>query len=148
MLNLGLGFLLVACAATLSALQGWALSGPARAARHLLAWLAGTLLVSTMLGVAWAVAWYPRDLPLGAPRPAAPELPGALATLLHWIVALGVAAALAAGAVHARALAGDDPRESPRDVWIGRAVVQGITLAVVGGIGFVTLLVTALGQIG
>ena len=146
MLNLGLGILLVACAATLSALQGWALRGPARRVRHVLAWLAGTVLVSTMLGVAWAIAWYPRDLPPGAPRPEVPTLPAPLATMLHWVVALGVAAALGAGALHARQLAGDR-HESERDAWIGRAVVQGIALVVVGAIGFVALLLTALGQI-
>lgn len=143
MLNLGLAVLLAACAFLLSTLQEWALRGTVPLVRHLVAWLAGTLLVSAVVTFAWRLVATPAGASPGA---AAPALGDSVTTVLHWIVALGVAAALAAGALHARQV-DDDAHESAHDRWVGRAVVQGVALFVVGFGGFFVLLLTAIGQI-
>ena len=132
MFSAGLFVLLLACALVLSALQGWALDGESRVVRHLVAWLAGTLLVSAVLVACWGVAATWRPIAGGGlPRPIA--LLGLTAS-----VALGVAAALGGGAVHARRAAGER--------WIGRAMVQGVTLCVVGTLGTVALVFLAVSQ--
>ena len=153
----GFTILLLACALFLSSLQGWALRGSARLPRHLLAWVSGTALVSIVLVVTWSVAMAPRAVLAGASAFAHMPVPRpGVVLLLDAIVALGVAAALGAGAMHARVMharmlrarhAGRHPRTVARGAWIGRAMVQGVALCAVGGIGAAALLLVAMAQL-
>ena len=143
MFNFGVAILLVACAAVLSTLQGWALRRPGRLPRHLMAWLAGSVLLSGIVSFAVRLATVPRNAPLGYERP---HWPDAVIVVFHWIVAIGVAAALAAGAVHARQVDGDS-HETIRDRWLGRAAVQAVALFVVGFVGFFLLFLVGIAQI-
>lgn len=135
MLQAGLLLLIAACALTLSALQGWALRGGKRFARHVVAWGIGTVLVSVLLTAAWQVARHPRA-PFGT-------IPLPQLTVLHWVVGLGVAAALGAGAVQARRL--DRRAEPAGDSWLARAVAQGVSMLVVTGAGLALLVLVLLG---
>jgi len=145
MFSAGLLVILLACTLLLSSLQGWALRGRGSLPRHLVAWLAGTALVSAVLVATWGVALGVRG---PTPRPH-------VALVLDAVVALGVAAALGAGAMHARLVhgrmlqarrTGAHPRAVARNAWFGRAAVQGVTLCVVGGVGAVALLLVAIGR--
>ena len=145
MFSAGLLVVLLACTLLLSSLQGWALRGRGSVPRHLVAWLLGTALVSAALVATWGVALGVRG---PAPRPH-------VALILDVVVALGVAAALGAGAMHARRSrgrmlharrAGAHPRAVARSAWVGRAAVQGATLCVVGGVGAVAILFAAVGR--
>ena len=145
MFGTGLGILALATALLLSALQGWALRGEAPVLRHLFAWLAGTVAVSSVLAACWNVISAPRALAVASLSPRALALNPPLLLVRYSIPASGVAAALGAGAVHARTA--DDEAYDGRDAWISRAVVQGVALFVVGGIGALALIVVAVAQV-
>lgn len=127
MIGLGLLLLVAASALLLSALQGWALRGRWRLARHLLAWGAGTVLVALPLAAAWRMAGRAPDAPVAA-------------TLLAWVAGTGVAAALVAGALHWRARA-RRARGPVREAWVARALAQGATLALCGAATLALLVV-------
>jgi hypothetical protein len=145
MFSTGLGILALATALLLSALQGWALRGQARLRRHLLAWVAGTVAVSSVLAACWNVISAPRALAVASLSPRALALNPTLLLVLYSVTAVGVAAALGAGAVHARSA--DEDAYDARDAWISRAVVQGVALFVVGGLGALALIVVAVVQV-
>ena len=145
MFGTGLGILALATALLLSALQGWALRGEARLLRHLFAWVAGTVAVSSVLAGCWNVMAAPRALAVASLPPRALALNPAMLLVLYSVTAIGVGAALGAGAVHARTA--DDDAYDERDAWISRAVVQGVALFVVGGIGALALIVVAVAQV-
>lgn len=149
MLSTGLGILALATALLLSALQGWALRGDAgggRLRRHLFAWVAGTTVVASVLAACWNVMSAPRALAVVSLPPRTLALDPLMLLVLSTVTAVGVAAALGAGAVHARQ-AGDDEYDSASDAWISRAVVQGIALFVVGGLGALALIIVAVAQV-
>jgi len=129
MLPTGLLVLIAIAAVLLSTAQGWALRAPARGARHLLVWAAGTLLIG-----AGAAAYCARFLaPPGGPPW---ELPPAVLVALRTAAAVATGAGLIAGVVHART-----PRPSAGpDRWMERAAVHGIALAVTA-VGTVVVLV-------
>lgn len=145
MFGTGLGILALATALLLSALQGWALRGDAPLLRHLFAWVAGTVAVSSVLAACWNIMSAPRALAVASLPPRALALSPTMLAVLYSITAVGVAAALGAGAVHARTA--DDDAYDERDAWIGRAVVQGVALFVVGGIGALALIIVAVAQV-
>lgn len=148
MLGTGLGIIALATALLLSALQGWALRGDVgggRLMRHLLAWVVGTVAVASVLILCWNAASAPRALAVASLPPRALALDPALLLVLYSVTAVGVGAALGAGAVHARQLDGED--YDVRDAWISRAVVQGVALFVIGGLGAVALIVVAVAQV-
>ena len=140
MFSAGLFVLLLACALLLSSLQGWALRGRAHTSRHLLVWLAGTAAVSLVLAAGWGVAMSSR---LGTPLMPVPR--SAAILLLDVVVAIGVGAALGAGVLHTRRV-GATTRRRLREAWLARAMVQGVTLAIVGGIGTATIVALAVAR--
>jgi len=144
MFSTGLGLLALATALLLSALQGWALRGEARLLRHLFAWAMGTVAVASVLVACWNVMSAPRALAVATLPPRALALNPTLLLVLYSVTAVGVAAALGAGVVHARTA--DDDSYDARDAWISRAVVQGVALFVVGGLGALALIVVAVVQ--
>ena len=153
MFSTGLGIIALATALLLSALQGWALRGGAdgtgagggRLLRHLLAWAAGTMAVSAVLAGCWNIMSAPRALAVASLPPRALALNPLMLLVLSSATAIGVAAALGAGAVHARTA--DEDAYDARDAWISRAVVQGVALFVVGGIGALALIIVAVAQV-
>src|SRR5690349_10147397 len=157
MFSAGLILLVFACALLLSSLQGWALRGGRPVPRYVVAWLAGTALVSLVLVATWGVAVGARQLADGVAALSRIPVPRAdVVLVLDVIVALGVAAALGAGAMHARMVrarmrrarhAGRHPRDVVRGAWVSRAAVQGATLCLVGGVGAATLLLASLARL-
>ena len=131
MFAIGIGLKLLVSALLLSAIQGWALArdGARRVLRHLVAWAGGTLLVGMIYRIALA-----------------PPASDTVARVGHLSVVVGVGAALFAGSLHARQTEGDR-HEAPHDLWIGRAVAQGIALFVVGALGMALLVVVAIASL-
>ena len=149
MFSTGLGILALATALLLSALQGWALRGSAdggRLQRHLLAWVVGTAVVSSVLVACWNAMAAPHALAVASLPPSALALNRLMLVVLSSVIALAVAGALGAGALHARQV-DDDEYDSESAAWISRAVVQGIALFVVGGLGALALIIVAVAQV-